>query len=272
MKNRYLAPVGMFLILLLVLTAVPVSVQAYEGSSLFVDDSYGMLSEAQEKKLETEMQRILDIYEFQSVLLISKDVFGDERNYAASYMQENEIGYGEEKSGMCIFHQPDKRNITIVFRGPYQNDFTVKVQDAMLDCAVEKLLDEDPYGAYEVLLKTAENGLKRLAAGKEIRPMDADGRGFGRFLAACAGISFLLSAVVVAIMTLVQNVRMKTRTPQENADLYVQGNGAVFSQHRDIYMRCKTVRQKVEKENSGGSSSGSFRSGGESFSGSSRDY
>lgn len=272
MKNRYWLPVKIFLILLLVLTAIPVSVQAYEGSSLFVDDSYGMLDEAQEKNLAAEMQQILDIYEFQSVLLISKDIYGDERNYAASYMQENEIGYGEEKNGMCIFHQPDKRNITIVFRGPYQNDFTTEIQDVMLDRAVEKLLDEDPYGAYEVLLKTTENGLKRLAAGKEIRPMDADGRGMLRFSAVCAAVSFLVSAFVVLVMTLVQSLRMKTRTPQENADLYVQGEGASFSQHRDIYMRSKTVRQKIEKENSGGSSSGSFRSGGESFSGSSRDY
>ena len=270
MKKRFWMPLSLCMIMLFFMV-VPVCVHAYEKESLLVNDSYGMLEESQEEELEAELQRISETYAFEGVLVISEDIPMDERKYADSYMQENEIGYGEEMNGMCILHQPDKRNITIVFRGPYQEKFTSEIQDAMLDCAVERLTEDDMYGAYAILLEKTENSLKRLEAGKKIRLMDVEEKGLVGFAVICLGISFLVSAFIVLVMTLVQNSRMKTKIGQNHADWYVPEDGVDFKQHRDIYLRTNTVKTKIEK-NSSSKSSGSFHSGGESFSGSSRDY
>ena len=75
---------------------------------------------------------------------------------------------------MCIFHQPDARNITIVFRGETQDDFTESIQEEMLDKCKERLKADDPFGGYQSLIRDLKSGLSRISEGKKIRPMDID--------------------------------------------------------------------------------------------------
>ena len=91
----------------------------------WVFDDYGLLDETEQTQLNQELADIYDEYGYDAVLLISPDIGEEEdyRQYAAEFMQENDIGYGDTHEGMCIFHQPDTRNITIVFRGDTQKDF-----------------------------------------------------------------------------------------------------------------------------------------------------
>ena len=59
---------------------------------------------------------LIHIYQFETAFLITDNV-GEEmdyRQYAARFMQMNQVGYGESNEGLCVFHQPDARNITIV--------------------------------------------------------------------------------------------------------------------------------------------------------------
>ena len=55
----------------------------------------------------------------------------------------------DSHEGMCIFHQPGIRNITIVFRGDTQNEFSTRIQDEMLDKCKTYLKDDDPLDVYK---------------------------------------------------------------------------------------------------------------------------
>ena len=240
-----------------------------------VFDNYDLLSDAEEAELNAEFAEIYDTYKFDAVLLISEDVYSDERMYAAEFMQDNTIGYGDEMDGMCIFHQPDSRSITIVFRGQYQNDFSVEIQDIMLDHSTEKLRAGNTMGAYRILIQDLESGLKRVTNGKNIRPMDMAGNGLVGYALQWLLISFGVMAIPVLILVIVQMMRMKTNKPQKNADFYSPENSFRLEMCRDIYLRTDVKKTRIERDNhkpGGGGPSGSFKSGGESFSGSSRKY
>lgn len=146
------------------------------GEFTWVYDAYGLLSDEQYTELEDELAEIYDEYKYDVVLAISPDI-GEEhdyRKYVATFMQTNEIGYGDTHEGMCIFHQPDARNITIVFRGETQDDFTESIQEEMLDKCKERLKADDPFGGYQSLIRDLKSGLSRISEGKKIRPMDID--------------------------------------------------------------------------------------------------
>ena len=78
------------------------------GEMSWVFDDCGILSDDEITELNDELATIYDTYGYDAVLWISQDVGEDEdyRQYAAEFMQANEIGYGDTHEGMCIFHQP----------------------------------------------------------------------------------------------------------------------------------------------------------------------
>ena len=261
-----------FLPVLLCLAGImwlPVSVQAK------VYDNYGILNEEETTALEKELAEIEEAYQFETAFLITDNV-GEEmdyRQYAARFMQMNQVGYGESNEGLCVFHQPDARNITIVFRGKAQDQFTEKIQDRMLDHCTEKLKKDDTLGAYQSIVKDLEQGLSRVSQGKKIRPMDISDTPLTLSLLKWLLISIAAGAVPAFAASWYQKNRMKTNVIQTNADLYAEAEETRFSQMRDMYIR-RAVTRRRKPQNKGGNngSSDSFTSGGESFSGSGRNY
>ena len=187
-------------------------------------------------------------------------------------MQTNEIGYGDTHEGMCIFHQPDARNITIVFRGETQDDFTESIQEEMLDKCKERLKADDPFGGYQSLIRDLKSGLSRISEGKKIRPMDIDdGTVSSRFFTDLL-MAFVIMAIPTALMTWHQVLKMKTKVQQSNADQYTADGGLELTEKRDIFLYTTMTKTEKPKNDDNDSDSGSFSSGGESFSGSSSDY
>ena len=238
----------------------------------WVFDDCGILSDEEITELNDELAYIYDTYGYDAVLWISQDVGEDEdyRQYAAQFMQENEIGYGDTHEGMCIFHQPGVRNITIVFRGDTQNEFSTRIQDEMLDKCKTYLKADDPFGGYQSLIHDLEAGLDRIAEGEKIRPMDiSDGSVAGRFVTDLL-MAFVIMIIPTGVLTWYQVRKMKTRVQQANASAYTADGGLELSEKHDIFLY-ETVSQ-TQKVKNDDNDSGSFSSGGESFSGSSSDY
>lgn len=269
-KRHCLAAAVFFMLFLL-----PVNVLSASGTGKDrVYDYYDVLNEEEEAALNQELEEIYDTYGFEAVILISEDVQKEERMYAAEFMQVQGGGYGENKDGMCLFHQPGKRNVTIVFRGEAQYAFDTGIQDILLDGCTKYLKEDNPYGAYQVVLKALKGGLGRWSLGKSVRPMDVSGS-FAGFLTAAFFISLTVSAVPVFFMTMHQKGKMKTIRQMPNADDYIEKESISLDVERDIYVRTMTTRTPLPKDDdhySSGGSSGSFTSAGESFSGSSRSY
>ena len=238
----------------------------------WVFDDYGLLDETEQTQLNQELADIYDEYGYDAVLLISPDIGEEEdyRQYAAEFMQDNEIGYGDTHEGMCIFHQPNARNITIVFRGDTQDDFSERIQEDMLDKCKTYLKADDPYGGYQSLISDLTAGLDRIAEGKKIRPLDLEGGSVASYLFADILMAFVIMAIPTALLTWHQVRKMKTRVQQANAGMYTAEGGLELSEQHDIFLY-ETVSQTAKVKNDD-SDSGSFSSGGESFSGSSSDY
>lgn len=260
---------------------MPLSIQASEetdaetGELTWVFDDYGLLDETEQNELDQELGEIYDEYGYDAVLLISPDIGEDEdyRQYAAEFMQDNDIGYGDTHEGMCIFHQPDARNITIVFRGETQNDFSENIQQEMLDKCKERLKNDDPVGGYQSLIGDLRSGLDRLSEGKSIRPMDLSERSMVSQFLIDFLLCFLIMAVPTGLMTWLQLRKMKTRVQQTDANAYAAEGGLELHEKRDLFLYSTVSRsEKPKNDDKNGGSSGSFSSGGESFSGSSSDY
>lgn len=259
--------------------SVPASVYAADTDTAqeneeiaWVFDDCDILSDEEITELNDELAYIYDTYGYDAVLWISQDVGEDEdyRQYAAQFMQENEIGYGDTHEGMCIFHQPGVRNITIVFRGDTQNEFSTRIQDEMLDKCKTYLKADDPFGGYQSLIHDLEAGLDRIAEGQKIRPMDiSDGSVTSRFITDLL-MAFVIMIIPTGIMTWYQVRKMKTCVQQANASEYTADGGLELSEKHDIFLY-ETVSQTAKVKNDD-NDSGSFSSGGESFSGSSSDY
>ena len=243
-----------------------------DGEMSWVFDDCGILTDEQATEINDELATIYETYGYDAVLFISQDIDEDEdnRQYAAEFMQDNEIGYGDTHEGMCIFHQPNARNITIVFRGETQDDFSERIQEDMLDKCKTYLKDDDPFGGYQSLISDLTAGLDRIAEGKKIRPLDLEGGSVTSHLFADILMAFVIMAIPTALLIWHQVRKMKTRVQQANAGMYTAEGGLELSEKHDIFLY-ETVSQTAKVKNDD-SDSGSFSSGGESFSGSSSDY
>ena len=171
---------------------------------------------------------------------------------------------------MCNFHQPGVRNITIVFRGDTQNEFSTRIQDEMLDKCKTYLKDDDPFGGYQSLIHDLEAGLDRISEGENIRLMDLSDEAVGGRFVKDLLMAFVIMIIPTGVLTWYQVRKMKTRVQQPDASEYTTDSGLELSEKHDIFLY-ETVSQtaKVKNDNN---DSGSFSSGGESFSGSSSDY
>jgi uncharacterized protein len=235
-------------------------------------DNSGVLTDEEESQLEEELAALNQNYPVDVMILITDGVYEDSRQYAAGMMQSLEIGYGTSMDGVCLLHEPSDRNITIVFRGTLQDAFSEDIQDIILDDCTEKLEEDDFFGAYEVVLEDLVNCMERVAAGETIRPMDVHGGGILGFAFLAFVISFVVMAIPTLLLTLHQRSRMHMIEPAPNADSYIPQDGFHLTAKSDRYIRTNTIRTPKPKDNNKGGSSGSFKSGGESFSGSSRHY
>lgn len=244
------------------------------GEMTWVFDDYGLLDDTEQKDLDQELEDIYDEYGYDAVLLISPDIGEDQdyRQYAAEFMQENDIGAGDTYEGMCIFHQPDARNITIVFRGDTQDDFSESVQEKMLDKCKKYLKANDPVSGYQSLITDLRSGLDRISEGKTVRPMDVSERPYAVQFLIDLVLCFLVMAVPTGLMTWLQLRKMKTRVQQTDADAYTADGGLDLKEKRDLFLYSTISQTAKPKNDDHDNDSGSFSSGGESFSGSSSDY
>lgn len=268
----------MYRTILVLVTAMALVIMAdlpVRAAEARVFDEYGVLSETEKTELDQRISEIKARFHFDTAFLImgNIDESWDYRRLAADFMQLNDIGYGRSRNGMCVLHQPDVRNITIVFRGEIQDAFTVKIQDIILDNCTEKLKDDDTYEAYMTILDDVETGLERTEAGKKIRPVDLSRMPRALEILKWILISFGAAAVPALLLTWYQRRRMITVIPQTNADAYREEEGLELQEARDMFLyRTVTRTRKPDEQDFHGGPSGSFTHGEETFSGSSRNY
>ena len=241
-----------------------------------VFDDFNVLTQDQASALEEKIAQIYqDCHVDVSVLVTADSGYPDKRVYAAEYMQQNGIGAGASNNGVILLHHPDSREIWIVFRGDIQYQYDTDIQDIIIDDCKFYLRQDAFYEAYETVTEELEHSLPRAVSGKAVRKMDLTGEGILPSIPGFAGISFLVTAIPVFILSLFQKGKMKSAVPQANANVYVPVNGFRLRQKQDRFLRTVTTRTRRPKENSsggGGGGGGHFSAGGESFSGSGGKY
>lgn len=262
-------------IMICLLFSMFAAVTAEADSDSFVYDEYGLLSTEKKKELEDELTELEDKYGYEAALLISHDVKNtdDYRQYAAQFMQREDIGAGDSHEGMCIMHQPDSRNITIVFRGETQEEFTEEIRQEILEHCKKYLKADDPAGGYQAVIRDMDKCLTRLQKGRSIRKLDIREGAMWSGVFMDLLLSFAVMAIPALLMTLYQLHKMKTRVQQSNANMYKADGGLRLTEKRDMFLYHTVTKTPKPKDNDHDyNSSGSFRSGGEKFSGSSSRY
>ncbi|MDO5337490.1 MAG: TPM domain-containing protein [Eubacteriales bacterium] len=239
-------------------------------------DEVGVLTQDEAQELQLLMDDIYETYDFESVVYVADSTEGMEvREYAAQFMQRYDYGGGESgRDALCVIHVPFQREFAVVARGKAQEIFDTDIQEEFLDIMEPYLKDDDFYSAYLTSQQAVERSMVRYAQGKAIRPMDVQGLSTVFVLARSFLISLIPSVLLAFLMGGVRRHQMKSIRPQEGARAYMSDGGLELLRKDDIYIRTEVRRVKREKNdgNKGGGSSGSFTSGGESFSGSSRSY
>lgn len=256
-----------------VLLSVPVSAQdTYER----LCDEAGVLTQEEASKLNLLMDDIYETYDFESIVYIADSTEGMEiRKYAAEFMQEYNYGGGESgRDALCVIHVPSQRQFAVVARGEGQEIFDTDIQESFLDKMEPYLKDDDFYSAYLNAQQAVERCMARYTQGKSIRPMDIAGTSIIVVLLRSFFISLVPALLIAFLAGGVRRHQMKSIRPQEGARAYMADGGLKLMRKDDIYIRTDVRRVKRENNDGGkgGGSSGSFTSGGESFSGSSRSY
>lgn len=267
---------GLFFLLLGILMCSCFFTSVFAAKDGGVYDEYGVLSAGEAESLRQQIAGIRQEAEVDVAILVTRDVTSaDARTYAAEYMQDHQIGAGSSNNGVILMHQPDGREITVVFRGNIQEKYSVEIQDTILEDCKVYLREDAFFEAYEAFLQDISNSAQRAVSGNSVRFMDIRGESILSSIPGFAGLSFLVSAIPVFIMTLFQKGKMKTKVQQVNANSYVPVNGFKIRQKQDRFLRTVTTKSRKPKEDrsgGGGGGGGSFSARGESFSGSSSKY
>ena len=256
----------LFCLILTSFCVIPVFANGNGG----VYDEYGALDDQEIWTLELQISEIYNATGVDIAILITPNVGTDARRYAAAYMQENQIG---PDNGVILMHQPDDREITIVFRGSLQDTYSVDMQDIILEDCKAYLREDDFFGGYQAVLEDISNSVERAVSGGKVRKMDLRGEGILSSIPGFGAISVFISSIPVFFMSLFQRGKMKTNVQQANANSYVPVNGLKIRHKQDHFLRTVTTKTRKERDHdSGGGHGGSFSVGGESFSGSSSKY
>ena len=278
-------------------------ITVHAGSDVYVEDTYGVLSQDETEELNQLATEISDRYQFgvYARILYDEDSYDDINSYIEKYYAENDLGYGSTSDGILFLITQSSRGgsydiyIPAVSR---QDAFSISSLEDIQSESENYLYDHDYYSAIETYLNETEDKLSYYSSegtpwGKnddysydnDETTWDDDygysegGTGVSgpdsSSHAAC-GLSFVIPAIVAGITVAIRRSHHRTKRIATNAGNYISSSGQLHLNTRsDIYLYSTETRTRIHQENnnhggmsSGGgftSSSGGMHSGGGHF-------
>lgn len=262
------------------LSITPLSIHA--GSDVYINDTYGVLSQAEVDQLNAQAQQISDQYQFgvYAHILYDDASYDDIWGYIEQYYAEQDLGYGNTSDGILFLITQSSQGGSYDIYIPAasnQSYFTIDGLEDIQDDAEEGLFEHDYYKAIDTFLDKTEEHLAYYnqhdypwsSATEGAVYYDAEtGRSVSGF-AVAAGI--IIPFVVACIVVAVNASKHRTKHTATDAAEYIPSYGQLqLTRHTDMYLYRTQSRTKIHHEEShdgggGFSSSGGMHSGGGHF-------
>lgn len=227
--------------------------------SVYFEDSAGIVSSEALENINVRMGEIsmaqeCDVYAYTTGDFDRKTA----QTFADDFYDENDLGYGENRSGILLVLNFDSGDWAISTAGFGITAFTDAGQEYLMDQVTADLRD-DPEGALMQYADLCEDFLIQAHAGTPYDTGTIPGteKGFSLPLDILAGILF--GVVIAFIIVTIQKSGLKTVRREAAAKNYMR-QGSLNLTARNEQFLYNTV-DRIEKESSGGSSTHKSSSG-----------
>ncbi|MDD4509519.1 MAG: TPM domain-containing protein [Oscillospiraceae bacterium] len=228
-------------------------------SGLVIDQA-GLLTEDELEELSDRAATITGEYQC-SVCILTVQSIGDStrREYAKAFYQQNQMGYGEEQSGILFMVSMENREYVTITYGYGITAFTDYGIEQLEHALLPDLSDGQYFSSFSLYLDKCQQYLEEAAQGT---PVDVgDGEDFsyedrGEISLVGIGGSLLIALLVALIVCWCLIRQMKTAAQKREADRYVPEDGFQITGREDLFLYTVVTRTRRQKDHSdsGGSS------------------
>lgn len=215
-----------------------------------VYDEMGLLSDDQYFELNEIAGNLTEEYKTEISLVIVKDIGESDVNAFANYVyEENNYGYGEDKSGLMLLLSMADRDIALISKGYGDTAFTEHGKDVLLEEYLFPKLGQDKY--YEGFLAYFNQSEEFLKMAKDGTPFDLEkevavseektNSSLWMKVAATILIPLLIAFLVVSMFS----SSMKTAVPQRAANNYMSAKGLNLTTEEDEFLFTKETRKQI---------------------------
>lgn len=248
----------LFILILSLTLVILLPVHAAEFD--LVADGAGLLSDSEYIELNELALAITEQYQCEMSIVIIEDKGDDDVTEFANYVyEENDYGYGTDKSGLMLLISMKDRDYALIAHGAANTAFTDHGKDVLLDSYLLPLLGKDQYYAgflsylnqTSEFLKMAENGTP---FDVEIDEASTEGNANSTFWTKLA-ITILVPLFIAGLVCLIFLGKMKTAVSQRTADNYIPDGGVHLTKQVDKFLSKSETRTRIEKKSSNGGTS-----------------
>lgn len=228
--------------------------QLPEGQRIsgLVIDQAGLLTEDEVEELSDRAATITEKYQC-SVCILTVQSIGDStrREYAKAFYQQNQMGYGEEQSGILFMVSMENREYVTITYGYGVTAFTDYGIEQLEHALLPDLSDGQYFSSFSLYLDKCQQDLEEAAQGTPVDVGDD-----GEISLVGIGGSLLIALLVALIVCWFLIRQMKTATQKREADRYVPEDGFQITGREDLFLYTIVTRTRRQKEHSdsGGSS------------------
>ncbi|MDR3311018.1 MAG: TPM domain-containing protein [Oscillospiraceae bacterium] len=252
---------------ILLMPTVPLAASASGSGTGLVADEAELFTEAEERKLASEMSDVAAEYGCELIILTVRSLGGyTAEDYAASYYDANGYGYGETRSGALLLVSTGggagNRDVYVYAYGDARYALTLPRIDDVLDGMMSDLRSENWYAAAQTFVRGTESGFANPAPSTDYPPENYT----PQIIAVSFGLGLLAAGITVGVMW----SKMKTVKLSGRAAEYIrQGSlNVTHSGERFLYRRVSRVARPQAASPSGGggrSGGGGGHGGGRKF-------
>ncbi len=242
-------------------SAVPI----YASSDVYVEDTYGVLTQDEVNDLQQLATDISDKYAFGVYARIIQDdteeSYNDMDTFSENYYRQQDLGYGNTSNGVLLLITQCSQGGSYQVMIPPEsnmNMFTLDGMDRMDEKAYAALKNHDYYQAIYDYLTEADSLMQYY---NEYDEAYGSNYGYdteytsdntGVKYACVFGIPMFLASIIVFVL----QRKNKTKYTAATANQYITKNGVHLTNARDMYLYRTVTRTPIHHDDGGGSSPG----------------
>lgn len=256
--------------------------QIYASSDVYVEDTYGVLSQEEVQELQQRASEVSDKYQFGVYARIIEDdteeSYDNMDEFSERYYQQQNLGYGNTSDGVLLLITQCSQGGSYQVMIPPNSSmdmFTLDGMDAMDEKAITSLKKHDYYQAIYDYINEADSLMHYYEEHGEAygtnydydasyKPVDNTNIKYG-----CV---FCIPLLFASLIVFVLQRKNKTKYTAITANQYVPKNGVHMRNARDMFLYRTVTRTPIPHDNGGSSpggshfsSSGGMHSGGGHF-------